>query len=83
MEVVKKEIEVGKESAEVIEAIAALISDIKAKKPAVEIALGNLQKLSLALEGVEKLDDEQKTHLASNLAFLGIKVGEVLLKKNA
>ena len=82
VQLVKKEVEVTKEASEVFEAMAAIIKDIKAKKPVTEIAVGNFKKLSDAVEGFEQLDDEVKHKAFYKTAGLGMgDIAESLLVK--
>lgn len=71
MESVKKELLVGKESAEVIDAIAELVKDIRAGKDVALIATENLTGLVTAVEGYDKigaeLGGELRNHTASYL----------------
>lgn len=70
MEKVAIQLEVGKESKEVVDCLAGILVDIKAKKGMAEIAAGNLTKLFAAVEGFDKLDDEFKADKASIVAYL-------------
>lgn len=53
--------EVPKELKEIVDCVASLIKDIKAKKSLAEIGAGNLTKLIQAVEGHEHLDEEAKS----------------------
>jgi len=77
---VKVELEVGKETKEVADAIHDLIEDIRAKKDISAIAAENLASLIKAVEGVDMLDDEMK-HKSRNatVAYTGMKVADALL----
>lgn len=77
---VKVEIEVGKETKEVADALKALILDIKAKKDISLIAAENLSSLLKAVEGVDKLDDELKSSARNaTIAYVGLQISEALL----
>lgn len=64
------ELQVGKESKEVVDALASIVADVKAKKPLAEVAAGNLTKLFAAVEGFDKLDDEFKDDKAAIAAYI-------------
>lgn len=61
MQTVQVILEVPKESKEVLDAVTALISDVKAKKPLAEIIAGALPKVIAAVDGFDMLDDEAKS----------------------
>lgn len=69
-----KQINPGKETSEALEALSGIFADIRAKKPVQEIAMGNLQKLYIAVEGADKIDDEIKSDLRNDTAAYGVKV---------
>lgn len=76
---VKVEIEVGKESKDVVDLVADLIEDIKAKKDVSAIAAENLPGLMKAIEGFDQLDDEAKSkHRNSTIAYTGMRFADVL-----
>lgn len=76
---VDKQLKVGKETAEVGDFLAELIKDIKAKKDIATIASENLQNLYQAVEGYEKLDDEAKHESRSEtLGYILGQIGEAL-----
>lgn len=79
VETVKVELEVGKETKEVADAIHGLVSDIKAGKDVSAIALENLPALMKAVEGFDKLDDEAK-HKTRNAtgAYAAYKLADAL-----
>jgi hypothetical protein len=52
---------VPKESKEVIDALTALVADIKAKKSIAEISSGALGNVVKAVEGFDQVDDEVKS----------------------
>lgn len=81
---VKKEVEVTKEISEIGEAAQAIIADIRAKKSVAEIAGGNLQKLIVAVEGYDQVDDEAKSeHVHETVALALAGIAKALLKKEA
>lgn len=76
---VTKSLEVPKEMSEVIDAVTAIVLDIKLKKPITEIIAGNLQRLMTAVDGYDQLDEEQKTPQFINaVAYLVAQLGPVL-----
>jgi hypothetical protein len=76
---ITKTLEVPKEMSEVVDAVTGIVLDIKLKKPVAEILAGNLQKLMTAVEGYEKLDEEQKTpQFVNAVAYLIAQLGPVL-----
>lgn len=82
---VKVEVEVPKELNDVRVAVVSVVADIKAGKPLLEVAGGNLQKLNDAISGADKIPDELKAELAGSIALAGLMGGEVLaelLKKS-
>lgn len=60
MSVIKKEIEIGKELSEIVDLVAAIIVDIKAKKDIATIAAENLPALMVAVQGFDQLVPEAK-----------------------
>lgn len=63
-------IKVGKETTDVLELVADLIKDIKAKKGVSEIAAENLPGLYKAVEGFDQIDDEMRSeHLEETIAL--------------
>lgn len=80
MESVKKELVVGKESSEVIDAIAELVRDIRAGKDVAVIASENLASLVGAVEGYEKIGGEVSGELRNHTAsYLVSQVLDALL----
>ncbi len=81
MATIPKTLNVPKEMSEVADALAGIIIDIKAKKPLVEILAGNLQKLMVAVEGFDQLDDEQKSpEFANAIGYLVSQLGPLFNK---
>lgn len=80
VETVKVEMEVGKESKDVADALHDLIEDIKAGKDVGAIATENLPGIMSAVNGYDKLDDEMK-HKSRNatVAYSGYKLAEALV----
>lgn len=79
IQVVKVEIEVGKESKEVADAIAELVKDVKAGKDVSLIAAENLAGIAQAIEGYQKIGPEQKHDSRhATRGYLGMKVSEAL-----
>lgn len=69
---IKVELEVGKETKEVIDAVTHLVSEIKAKKGVQEIVVSSLQKLITAVEGVDGVGSEMKSeHQVDTIAYAG------------
>lgn len=58
MQKVMVQMEVPKECKEVVDLIAAILTDIKMKKSLAEVASGNLPKLFVAVEGFDQLGAE-------------------------
>ena len=80
--IIKKEVELCKESTEVFEALESIIKDIRAKKAVNEIAVGNLQKLMTAVEGFEMLDEEVKNeHFYETAGLGGARLTKALIQK--
>lgn len=78
----KIEVEVGKETLEVFELVAALIKDIKEKKGIAEIAAENLPGFYAAINGFDELDDEAKAVGFENTLALGVaKIASAILGK--
>lgn len=75
----KVELEVGKESKDVYDALADLVEDIKAGKDVSAIAAENLPGVMEAVEGFDQLDDEFK-HKSRNatLAYGGYRIADAL-----
>lgn len=80
VETVEVTIEVGKETKEVADAIHDLIVDIKEGKDITAITAENLSGLMKAIEGFDKLDDEQK-HKTRNAtdAYAAMKLTDALI----
>lgn len=68
MNLVKVEMEVPKEGKEIVDCVASIIKDLKAKKPIAEVAAGNLTKLFAAVEGFDQLGEELKSANKDELA---------------
>ena len=76
MELVKKEVELPKESVEAMELVLSLVKGIKAKKDVTALVAENLQPLMLAIQGAEQIPAELKDNkMAIKLA--GFYVGEL------
>jgi len=76
MNKVSVQMEVPKESKEVIDCLVGLLADIKAKKSMGEIAGGALQKVIIAVEGFDQLSEELKSDGKDELA--GYAVQQIL-----
>jgi precorrin-3B methylase len=73
-------LEVGKESLEVFDLVAALVADIKAKKSMAEVAAENLPLLYSALEGADKIGAELKSDVKEVTLALGVaKIAKAIL----
>lgn len=84
MESVKVEIEVAKESKEVVDAVVELIADIRAGKDISLIAGENLPGLLKAVEGVDKLGEEMKSNLRNEtISYAGLKLADVIAPDEA
>lgn len=80
--VIKKEVEVAKETMEIFDALAGIAADIKAKKPIAELVGGNITKLIAAVEGFDKLGEEFKAKQLYMSMGVGMgSVAEALLYK--
>ncbi len=80
--VIKKEVEVAKETMEIFDALSGIAADIKAKKQIAELVAGNLTKLIAAVEGFDKLSEEFKAKQLYMSLGVGMgQVGEALLYK--
>jgi hypothetical protein len=66
METKLVQLEIPKEMDDIRVFLVAVVADIKAKKQAMEIVSGNLQKLIDAVAGFEKLGEEAKSDQAYN-----------------
>ena len=64
----KVELNVPKESKEIVDAVDAILEDILAKKSVAEIAAENLTGLFEAVSGFDQLDDEFKAQGRDDLA---------------
>lgn len=83
MELVKVEIEVPKESKEVIDLLVAIVAKVKAKAPIAEYT-ELFDELFVAVEGVQHLPAEAKSeHLGGLIAYSGEKIAKALLKPAA
>lgn len=79
METVTVEIEVGKESKEVADALGDLVADIKAGKEVAAIVAENIPGLLKAIDGFDKLDDEMKAvSRNATVAYVAYKVADAL-----
>lgn len=79
MATVKKELEVGKELSEVIDAVADLLEDILAKKEIGLIAAENLPSLMTAVDGYDQLAVELKGDKRNeSAAYLVARLLEIL-----
>ena len=73
-------LDVPKESKEIVDFMADIIVDIKAKKSVTEIATENFMPLFDAVKGFEDLDDEAKSQYRDDLAgYLVQRFMEVLM----
>ena len=79
MDVLSRELEVGKETTEIFEGLAELIKDIKAGKEVGVIATENLPALITMIDGYDKIKDEL-TGVARNatLAYGSFALAEAL-----
>jgi len=68
MQKVTVQMEVPKESKEVIDALVVLVSEIKAKKSVSEIVAGALPKVISAVDGFDQLGEEVKSDGKDELA---------------
>lgn len=66
------QINVPKESKDVIDALVVLIADLKAKKSLVEISSDMLPRLLVAVEGYDQLGDELKSDGRDDLAAYAV-----------
>ncbi len=78
MEVIAKVISVPKEASEVVDFIAAMVANIKAKKSLAEIA-AELPKLVAAVDGYNLLGEEMKAAWPAASAYLISEVGQALM----
>jgi len=84
VKLLKIEVEVCKESHEVFDAIAHLVSEIRQGKDALEIAASSLPKVMTAVEGAQHIEDETKVEQFYDTAGLGAsKLAKAILKKKA
>lgn len=84
VQLVDESIKCPKELNDVRKALVGIVEDVKAKKDLVVIAGENLQALSDAIAGLEKVGEEFKDALPESLLCLGLLTSEVagiLLKK--
>ena len=70
--IIKKEVEVCKESLEVLEALAHIIAEIKAGKDALTIAGSSLPKVMMAVDGAQHIEEEVKAPQFAETAALGL-----------
>lgn len=79
MEIVKRELEVGKDSIEIAEGLKELILDIRAGKDIAAITAENLPSLITMVDGYENLSAEMKhTSRNATIAYSGYCIGEAL-----
>jgi molybdopterin synthase catalytic subunit len=84
VQIVVKQVEVCKESSEVLEALAHVIGEIKEGKDALTIAASSLPKVMTAVEGAQHIDDEIKApQFADTVALGGAQIVKSILKKKA
>lgn len=69
--------EMSKELGEVFDALESVIADIRAKKPMLDIAKDNFEKLKNAVEGYDQLSDELKDK-AKSFPTIGYHLGKIL-----
>jgi len=67
-----------KELNDIRNAIVAIVEDVKSGKDLVVIAGENLQGLSDAISGLEKVPNELKDALAESVSCLGVMAGEIV-----
>lgn len=79
MSLVKFELEVGKESKEVVDFIVELVKEIKAGKSAMEIAGGSLPGLMLAVGGFQAIPEELKGKSAFDLGAYAVSKAKELV----
>lgn len=72
MSTVKKELEVGKELSEVIDAVTDLLEDILAKKELGLVAAENLPSLMSAVDGYDQLALELKSDKRNETAAYAV-----------
>lgn len=78
MNLIKVELEVPKESKEVIDAVVELIKDLKAKKDLTAILAENIAVLSMAIEGLDQIKEELKSKYVADLASYGaVQIGHI------
>jgi len=81
MNIVKVELSVPKESKEVVDFLAKIITDLVAKKSIAEIAAGNLAMLMAAVGDFDQLGEEIKSQNRDDLAAYLVKVIMTALEK--
>ena len=82
--IIKKQVEVCKESLEVLEALAHVIAEIKDGKDALTIAASSLPKVMQAVDGAQHIDEEVKAPQFAETAALGVAgIVKAVLKKKA
>lgn len=74
MTLVKHEIQVPKETKEVIDLIGAIVENVKAKKPVAEW-VNLLDEVYAAVQGVDQVGEEVKAAKGATLAYLVEVVG--------
>ncbi len=80
--IIKKEVEVCKESTEVFAAAEGLIIDIKSGKTIPEIVASSLARLMTAVDGWEKLPAEVKNeHFYETAGLGGARLTKALIQK--
>lgn len=77
MAIVKMELDVAKESKDVMDLLVVLVKDIRAKKTIAEISADALPKLMGAIDGVNQIPDEVKDRKVV-MATAGYSLGEIV-----
>lgn len=72
----KIEVEIAKETADVMDLLIVLVKDIKAKKPIGEISADALPKLIAAIDGAGQIAEEAADKVAM-AKTIGLKLGEL------
>lgn len=82
VETIDVQIQVGKESKELADALSELVKDIREGKNIGEISSENLPGIVQAVDGYDKLDDEQKAPSRhATRAYIGMKISEAIDEK--
>ena len=80
IQTIKVELNVPKESKEIVDFMADVVADIKEKKSVTQITTENLMPLFDAIKGFDELDDEAKSEYRDDLAgYLVQRMMEVLM----